>query len=108
MLIEFLEKAVATGCDSIEIEHKDGKEWVTAFWDRVGYGIGHLDPDEAKPMFKEMEDLKREKEVTIGGVRYRLAFSRYETFGEWVYRIQIKRTNRAVAASQRRRPRRSG
>ena len=103
MLIEFLEKAVATGCDSIEIEYKDGKEWVTAFWDRVGYGIGHLDPDEAKPMFKEMDDLNREKEVTIGGVRYRLAFSRYESFGEWVYRIQIKRTNRAPAASQRRR-----
>ena len=65
MLIGFLEKAVAAGCDSIEIEYKDGKEWVTAFWDCVGYGIGHLDPDEAKPMFKEMDDLKRRKEVTI-------------------------------------------
>jgi len=32
MLIEFLEKALATGCDSIEIEYKDGKQWVTAFW----------------------------------------------------------------------------
>ena len=50
MLIEFLEKALATGCDSIEIEHKDGKEWVTAFWDCVGYGIGRLDADEAKPI----------------------------------------------------------
>src|SRR2546427_4685088 len=94
MLIEFLEKAVATGCDSIEIEYKDGKEWVTAFWDRVGYGIGHLDSDEAKPMFKEIDDLKRKKEVTIGGVRYRLAFSRYESFGEWVYRIRIRQTDR--------------
>ena len=74
MLIDFLEKAVATGCDSIEIEYKDGKEWVTAFWDCIGYGIGHLDPDEAKPMFKEMDDLKRKKEVTISGVRYGLAW----------------------------------
>ena len=44
MLIDFLEKALTTGCDSIEIEYKDGKEWVSGFWDRVGYGIGHLDP----------------------------------------------------------------
>jgi hypothetical protein len=91
---------VATGCDSIEIEYKDGKEWVMGFWDRVGYGIGHLDPDEAKPMFKEMDDLKKKKEVTIGGVRYRLAFSRYENFGEWVYRIRIKQTDRTRATSQ--------
>lgn len=107
MLIEFLEKALATGCDSIEIEYKDGKEWVTAFWDCLGYGIGHLDPDEAKPLFKEMDDLKRKKEVTIGGVRYGLAFSRYESFGEWVYRIRIKQTDRTAAASQGRHPRRS-
>ena len=102
MLIDFLEKAVATGCDSIEIEYKDGKEWITGFSDRVGYGIGHLDPDQARPMFKEIDDLKRTKEVTIGGVTYRLAFSRYESFGEWVYRIRIKQTNRTAAASQRR------
>ena len=106
MLIDFLEKAVATGCDSIEIEYKDGKEWVTAFWDRVGYGIGHLDSDEAEPMFKEIDDLKRKKEVTIGGVRYRLAFSRYESFGEWVYRIRIRQPTRTAAAGQRRHQRR--
>lgn len=106
MLMEFLEKALAAGCDSIEIEYKDGKEWVTAFWDCVGYGIGCLSPDEAKPMFKEMDDLKRKKEVTIGGVRYRLAFSRYESFGEWVYRVRIKQTDRTPAARQRRYPRR--
>jgi hypothetical protein len=107
MLIEFLEKALATGCDSIEIEYKDGKEWVTAFSDCVGYGIGHLDSDEAKPMFKEIDDLKKRKEVTIRGVRHRLAFSRYESFGEWVYRIRIIQRDRTAAASQRRRPGRS-
>jgi hypothetical protein len=90
MLIEFLEKALAMGCDSIEIEYKDGKEWVMAFWDSVGYGIGCLDHDEAKPMFKEMDDLKRKKRVTIGGATYRLLFSRYESFGEWVFRIGMK------------------
>ena len=102
MLIDFLKKAVATGCDSIEIEYKDGKEWITGYWDRVGYGIGHLSHDEAKPMFKEMDDLKKKREVTIGGIRYRLAFSRFESFGEWVYRIRIRQTDRTGAAGQRR------
>ena len=101
MLIGFLEKALAIGCDSIEIEYKDRQEWVTAFWDRVGYGIGCLDRDEAKPMFKEMDDLKRKKRVTIGGATYRLVFSRYESFGEWVFRIQMKMDKRRALGAHR-------
>ncbi len=107
MLTEFLQKALAMGCDSIEIEYKDRKEWIFAFSGSVGCGIGCLDPAEAKPMFREMDDLKRKKEVTIGGVKYRLTFSRYESFGEWVYRIQMKEKDRTPAASQRRRPHRA-
>ena len=104
MLIEFLEKALAIGADSIEIEYKDRKEWVTAFWDCVGFGIGCLDRDEAKPMFKEMDDLKKTKLVTIGGATHRLVFSRYDSFGEWVYRIRMKKANvRAMAAAAPRR-----
>ena len=59
MLMEFLEKALTMGCGSIEIEYKDHKEWVFAFSGSLGAGIGCLDPDEAKPMFKEMDDLKK-------------------------------------------------
>jgi hypothetical protein len=90
MLMELLEKAVAIDCNEIEIEYKDRKEWITAFRGCLGWGIGCLDPDKAKPIFKEMDELKRRKEVTIGGARYRLVFARYESFGEWVYRIQMK------------------
>ena len=107
MLMEFLAKALAMGCDRIEIEHKDGKEWITACRGCVGGGIGCLDPEEAKPLFKEMDDLKRSKQVMIGGVKYRLVFSRYESFGEWVYRIQMKEMDQAPAVSQRRHPRRA-
>jgi hypothetical protein len=99
MLTEFLEKALATGGDSIEIEYKDGKEWVTACRDCVGFGIGALDREEAKRMFKEMDDLKKKKEVTIGGVKYRLAFSRYESFGE-VGPPDPDKTNASYACSQ--------
>lgn len=90
MLMQFLEKALAMGCDSIEIEYKDRKEWITAFRDRLGYGIGHMDPNQAQPMFKEMADLKKKKYVIIGGAKYRLVFSRYESFGEWVHRIRVR------------------
>jgi hypothetical protein len=107
MLMKFLEKALAMGCDSIEIEYKDRKEWIFAFSGSVGCGIGCLDPDEAKPMFKEMDDLKRQKEVTIGGTKYRLALSRYESFGEWVHRIQMKPTDYTTPVKQRRHARRS-
>jgi hypothetical protein len=105
MLREFLEKALAMGCNSIEIEYKDRKEWITAFRDCVGCGIGCLDPDEAKPIFKDMDALKRRKEVTIGGARYRLVFSQHESFGEWIYRIQMREMDRTTASSQRRYPR---
>ena len=107
MLIEFLAKALAMGGDSIEIEYEDRKQWITAFLGCVGYGIGCLDPEEAKALFKEMDDLKRSKQVIIGGVKYRLVFSRYESFEEWVYRIQMKEMDQTPAASQRRRPHRA-
>jgi hypothetical protein len=107
MLMEFLEKAVAAGCDSLEIEYKDGKEWVFAFSGCLGCGLGCLDSEEAKPLFKEMDDLERKKEVNMGGVTYRLTFSRYESFGEWVYRIQMRERNRTPAAGQRRHPHRA-
>ena len=106
MLMKFLEKALAIGCDSIEIEYKDRKEWIFAFSGSVGCGIGCLDPDEAKPIFKEMDDLRKRKEVTIAGTKYRLALSRYESFGEWVHRIQMKPTH-TMPVKLRRHARRS-
>jgi hypothetical protein len=103
MLMDFLEKALAAGCDSIEIEYKDGKEWIMALSDCVGYGIGCLDPDAAKPLFKEMGDLKKKKEITIAGIKYRLAFSLQESFGEWVYQIHMKEIPRTPLATRHRR-----
>jgi hypothetical protein len=107
MLMKFLEKALAMGCDSIEIEYKDRKEWIFAFSGSMGCGIGCLDPDEAKPMFKEIDALRKQKEVTIGGVKYRLALSRYESFGEWVHRIQMKTADHTTPVKQHRHPRRT-
>lgn len=73
-----------------ENKYKDRKEWETAFSGPVGCGIGCLDSVEAKAVFKELDELKKAKRANFGGASYKLAFSRYESFGEWVHRIQLK------------------
>jgi hypothetical protein len=100
MLLGFLEKAVTMGCDSIEIEYKDHKEWVTAFSGPVGCGIGCLDSGEAKFVFKELDELKKANRAVLCGTVYKLAFSRYESFGEWVHRIQL-RADRQMTTNDR-------
>jgi len=90
MLIELLARVLEAGGDVLEIEHRDRKEWVTALRGPIGFGISCLEVDEAKLLFREMDNLRRKKQVTIAGTNYRLCFSRYESFGEWVYRIGIK------------------
>src|SRR5215469_15626027 len=44
MLMKFIEKALAIGGDSIQIEYKDRKEWITAFRGCVGFGIRESEP----------------------------------------------------------------
>ena len=86
------------GGDELEIEYRDRKEWFIAFSGPVGFGIGSLDSKDAKPVFKEMDELKKRKQVTIGGRTYTLRFREFESFGETVYRIQMKeiRSNKSV------------
>lgn len=103
MLVEILEKAVSVGGSSVEIEYRDGKENITLFRGDIGYGIASLAGEEAKSLFKEMDDLRKEKRAALGGVMYRLVFSRYESFGEWVYRIRMKQANDAAASKRQRR-----
>jgi hypothetical protein len=90
LLTELLEKVLHAGGDELEIENRDRKEWFTAFNGRVGFGIGSLDSEDAKPVFKEMDELKKRKQVSIGGRTYALRFREFESFGETVYRIQMK------------------
>ena len=59
MLTELLENVLHAGGDELEIEYKDRKEWFTAFDGSIGFGIGSLDSEDAKPVFKEMDELKK-------------------------------------------------
>ncbi len=100
MLMEYLERAHEIGADAIEIERKDGKEWIFAYSGNMGAGIGSLPPSQLKAILKEMDDLKKTKLVALGGVAVRLKFSSYESFGEWVYRIELKRVEESSAPAK--------
>jgi hypothetical protein len=90
MLTELLEKVLRAGGDELEIEYRDRKEWFTAFNGPIGFDIGSLDSDDIKPVFKEMDELKKRKQVSIGSRTYALCFREFESFGEMVYRIHMK------------------
>ena len=90
MLTKFLEQVIQAGGNALEIEYRDGKEWVTAFRGPVGVGIGCLTPDEAKPLFKEMASLRKNSRITLSGKTHRLHVAGRESFGELVYRIEIR------------------
>ena len=78
------------GCDSVELEYQDGRQWIMAFRNSVGISIGSHKWNEVDPIFKEIAVLKRKKRVNLGGVTYRLLFSKYESFAEWVQVIQLR------------------
>ncbi|MCL0077248.1 hypothetical protein M1O12_04450 [Dehalococcoidia bacterium] len=100
MLVEYLQKVIASGGDEPEIEYRDRKEWFTAFNGPLGVGIGSLDSDKAKPIFKELAELKKAERVTIGNQSYALRFRQFESFGETVHRIQMncKRPQKAAVS----------
>lgn len=90
LLTKLLEKVLLVGGDQLEIEYKDQKERFTVLSGPLGFGIGSLDYKDAKPVFEEIDDLKKSKQLTIGGRTYALRFREFESFGEMVYRIQMK------------------
>ena len=90
MLSDFLQKAISLNADRLEIEYKDGEEWITAFRGDMGLGIGSVDSRQRDKLIEELEQFRKSKRVTLLGKEYRLKFSEYESFGETVYEIQWK------------------
>jgi hypothetical protein len=106
-LLQLLEKAISLGGTSIEIEHRYGKEEITAFNGPIGFGIACLEGQDAESLFAEMDQLKKTRRASIGGVERRLVFSRYQSFGEWVQRVQIMQPQ-SSAKPQKQRKRAAG
>jgi len=103
MLVELLEKAVSIGGTSVEVEYRDGKEYVTALRGNIGVGIACFGSEDAKSLLKEMDELRKVRRAILCGAPHRLSFSRYESFGEWVHEIRMKKV--AEAATPKRPPR---
>jgi hypothetical protein len=101
MLEDLLKKAIDVGADRIEIEHTHGDELVTALRGPVGVGIARLDGEQRDRVFNEMREMERRKTTTFGDTVYRLAFSKYESFGDWVYVMELKIDKKASPSHQR-------
>lgn len=86
MLMEAIEKTIEMGGNAVEIEYKDRKQWITALQDQGGFGVGFgiasvpSNSKQSEHLFADMDRLKKKKEIIVGGIKYRLAFSRYESF----------------------------
>jgi hypothetical protein len=91
MLEDLLKKAVEIGADQIEIECEDGARLVSAFRGPTGIGIAWLDAAQWNAVYEQMKGLKKKRRAVLGGVSYRLAFSQYQSFDEWIFVIRIKR-----------------
>ena len=94
MLSEFLQKAISLNADRLEIEYKDGNEWITAFRGDMGLESGSVDSTKRDKLFNDLEQLRKSKRVALLGNVYRLTFSEYESFGETVYEMRWKREDR--------------
>lgn len=91
MLDDYIEQAVRAGGDALEIEYRDGKEYFTAFSGPFGIGLGCLTSGEAEPILGELALLKKSRHIIVDGKKCRLRFTKHESFGEWVNRIEIIR-----------------
>jgi len=90
MLEDLLKKAVEMGADRIEIECKDKARLVSAFCGPTGVGIAWLDAAQWDAVYGQMREMKRRRRIVLGDTPYRLAFSKYQSFGEWVFVIRIR------------------
>jgi len=90
MLEDLLKKAVEIGADRVEIECEEGARLVSAFCGPTGISIARLDAAQWDAVYEQMKAMKKRRRIMLGGASYRLAFSQYQSFGEWVFVIRIK------------------
>jgi len=90
MLEDLLKNAVEMGADQVEIECEDRARLVSAFCGPTGVSIAWLDAAQWNVVYEQMRALKRRRRIVLDGASYRLAFSQYQSFDEWVFVIRIK------------------
>jgi hypothetical protein len=85
--------AVSLGARSIQVEYKDGREWV--FADRAGMGIGIANYKSSSADGKELRGnlyaaAKKPVRSVIGGQVYILRVTVFESFGEDAFAVSIE------------------
>ena len=94
VLRDVVEQAVRLGADSIEVEYKDGFEEVFAMRGGMGVGISRFASGgpEAKALRRELQATTRKKQrVVIDNAQYDLRVGTYESFGEYAFRVAVRR-----------------
>jgi hypothetical protein len=86
-------QAVSLGARSIQVEYKDGREWV--FADRAGMGIGIANYKSSSADGKELRGnlyaaAKKPVRSVIGGQVYILKVTVFESFGEDAFAVSIE------------------
>jgi hypothetical protein len=91
MLEEFLQKALEIGADELEFEYEDRDLCVIAFRGPTGLGIGSVESNsnESRQLIAEIEALRRRKPAKVDQTICRVSVSRYESFGEWAWRVKL-------------------
>src|SRR2546428_339331 len=84
--------AVSFGAEAIEVEHKDGREWV--FANKGGTGIGIANYKSSSADAKELRGnlyaaAKKPVRTVIGGQVYILKVGIFESFGEDAFAVSI-------------------
>jgi hypothetical protein len=98
-LIEALAaEAIGAGANMLEIEYKDGNEEVYAMTGNCGCGLGYsiaLLPSsspEAASLRKELHGMvARNRRIRVAGCDYVLRCSKYDSFGEDAFRVELRR-----------------
>src|SRR5207247_9147931 len=92
LLEDLCEHALSCGAQSIEVEYKDGREWVFARKGETAFGTANFESSsrDAKE-FRENLYAARKKSVraAIGGRVWILRVGVYDSFGEDALRVRI-------------------
>lgn len=86
------EHALSLGAQSVEVEYKDGREWVFAMKDGTGVSIANYESDsfDAKELRRNLyAATKRPRRTVVGGTVYLLKVEIYDSFGEDAFAVKM-------------------
>lgn len=92
LLEDLCEHALSCGAESIEVEYKDGREWVFARKGDIAFGTANFasSSSEAKELRENLYAARKKPVRTaIGGHVWILKVGVYDSFGEDGFRVRI-------------------